>query len=261
MDKLLDMAATWNEPGTPGFPAYPLFTSASVAVMVIAQGSGRVAEANPAALALLGMPQAELVGSAWLRGFTSTSAQRLAEACQHAWIATAPIQVVVEALAGNRKLDATITTFRVNSDSYLLVRLRAHGELGDEGGAGAGSVLEELDRTSTGFVVTNSLLQVDYGNRAFLELVQAAGHEDVRGRSLAQWLALTEADLLRLREQMARRQAASLLVTTLHAGPAAGRVVELTAIAVPDVPDPCWGFTVRVLESRIPEARPPRTDA
>lgn len=261
MRKLLDIATESIASGTQDFPAYPLFAAAGVAVLVVEVATGRVAEANQAALVLLALPDIALIGSDWLLAFNPDSAQRLAAACRQARLIPPPIQLEVEALAEGRALVAALTTFEVGRDSYLLVRLAAQDRTAAGRTERTQEVLEALDRTPTGFVVTDHQLRVDYGNRAFLEMVRAGSADEVRGRSLAQWLALTEADLQRLREQMDRRQAASALVTTLHAGPAAGRQVQLTAIAVPDAPDPCWGFTLRVIEPLSGKANRPRTNA
>ena len=261
MRKLLDIASETVASATQEFPAYPLFAAASVAVLVVDLASGRVSEANPAALLLLALPDVALVGSDWLRAFGPDSARRLATACRQAQLTAPPIQLEVEALAEPRALVAALTTFNVGRDAYLLVQLATQDESPAPGHHGTRDVLEALDRTPTGFVVTNDRLQVDYGNRAFLELVRAESRSDVRGRSLAQWLALTEGDLQQMQVQMSRRQAASTLVTTLHAGPAAGQRVQLTAIAVPDAPDPCWGFTLQVIEPHARTPRRIRTDA
>lgn len=261
MRKLLDIASETIASGTQDIPAYPLFAAAGVAMLVVEVASGRVAEANQAALVLLALPDVALVGSDWLRAFSPDSAARLATACRQARLVPPPIQLEVEAALDGRALSAALTTFDVGRDAYLLVRLVARDGMDASSGQHAHDVLEALDRTPAGFVVTDGQLRVDYGNRAFLEMVHAGSRDDVRGRSLAQWLALTESDLLRLREQMQRRQAASTLLTTLHAGPAAGRQVQITAIAVPDAPDPCWGFALRVLEPHPPAAGRARGDA
>jgi len=261
MHKLLDIAAESIASGTQDFPAYPLFAAASVAVLVIEAASGRVAEANSAALLLLALPDISLVGSDWLRSFSPDSAQRLAAACRQARLTSTPIHLEVEAVTEGRPLVAAVTSFNVGRDDYLLARLAALDGPESPRNRSTQDVLESLDRTPTGFVVTDSHLRVEYGNRAFLEMVCAGGVDGVRGRSLARWLALTESDLQRLKEQMDRRQAASALVTTLQSGPSAGRQVQLTAIAVPDAPDPCWGFTLRVIEPLGSGANRVRADA
>ncbi len=258
MRKLLDIATESIASGTQDFPAYPLFAAASVAVLVVEAATGRVAEANQAALLLLALPDVALVGSDWLLAFNADSARRLAAASRQARLMPPPIQLEVEAQVEGRALVAALTTFDVGHDAYLLVRLATPDGAASGRGQRTQEVLEALDQTPTGFVVTDSQLRVQYGNRAFLEMVRATSADDVRGRSLAQWLALTQPDLQRLRDQMDRRQAASALVTTLQAG---ARQVQLTAIAVPDAPEPCWGFTLRLIEPFSSATHRPRTNA
>jgi PAS domain S-box-containing protein len=261
MKKLLYSADAWSATDRPDLPAERLFAGASAAVLVVEHTTGRVAEANPAALQLLGTTQAQLVGKGWLDAFDQPGGQRLAEACQHAWVSPAAIEVEAANRAEGRLLGVALSTFRVAHDSYLLVRLSpGSAQAGAAAAPGNVDVLEQLDQMPTAFVVTDGGLCADYANQAFVELVQANSRTAVLGRSLAQWLALTEADVLRLREQMQRRQAASMLVTTLRTGPWAGQAVEITAIGVPDAPEPCWGFALRVLANHDGNRRVRRTD-
>ena len=260
MKKLLDIASPWIAADPQDFPAQPLFASASVAALVIDQASGRVAEANPAALRLLGSPQAGAPGEDWLQAFDPASASRLADACRHAWHSPTPVLLQATTRAEARALSVAVSTFRAGPDAYLLVRLAMPDAAVLPAPGDTSDVIDALDAMPNVFIVTDALLHIEYGNRAFLELVQADSHEAVTGRSLAHWLALTEADLLRLREQMERREAATVLFSRMQAGAAAGRHVELTAIAVPGAPDPCWGFTLRLLASRPGADRSQRTD-
>jgi DNA-binding NarL/FixJ family response regulator len=172
--------------------------SASVAALVVEQASGRVAEANPAALSLLGLRQAGAPGSDWLQAFDPASAARLADACRHAWISPAPVQVEVATGSGGRALSVAVSTFRAGTDAYLLVRIATPGAPGLPRAAETSDVIDALDAIPNLSFVTDALLHIQFGNRAYLELVQAASHDAIVGRSLAQWLALTEADLLRL---------------------------------------------------------------
>jgi PAS domain-containing protein len=261
MKKLLYSADPWSATDRQDLPAASLFAGASAAVLVVDHATGRVAEANPAALQLLGKTQAQLVGKGWLEAFDKPGAQRLAEACQHAWVSPAAIEVEAANLAEGRLLGVALSTFRVAHDSYLLVRLSPGSTpTSTEPAPSNLAMLEQLDRMPTAFVVTDNGLCIDYANQAFVELAQANSCAAVLGRSLAQWLALTAGDLLRLREQMLRRQAASMLVTTLQVGRWVGQPVEITAIAVPEAPEPCWGFTLRVLANVDGNRRVRRTD-
>jgi PAS domain-containing protein len=232
---------------TPDFPAAAIFASATSAVLLVEQASGRVVEANGACARLLALRRAELLGSDWLAAFDPACARQLDEARVGATLQPFPPELALRSRTGGAHVRATITLFRIGSDAYLLVRLLpAHVSAAAATPAGAARVLDELEATPVGFVVTNRYFHVDYCNRAFLDLVCCATSEEAQGQSLARWLALTEHDLQRLRDQVSDRQATIVILTALHAGPAAGRSVELTAVAVPDATAPCWGFTLRV---------------
>jgi PAS domain-containing protein len=260
MKKLLELGDAWTARDSRELPLHSLFSSADTAVMIAEWATGQVIEVNLAALLLLGMRRADLVGTGWLQAFSPASAQRLALAFQPAGLATTTLQIKVDSRSGKAALSAAISMFRVDAAAYILVRLTP----GD--GAAAGSqcesadVLDELEKTRTSFVVTNEGMHIEYGNRAFLELVQVDSLEEIRGSSLTRWLGLTESDLQQLQRQMQRRQAATVLVTTLHAV-ATARPVEVTAIAVPDERHPCWGFTLDEVGSRNLKSRARRADA
>ena len=250
-----EFALDCSGPVTRNFPASSMFAAARSALLVVEQATGRVAEANDAAGQLLGLQKSALLGSYWLGAFDQACTQQLADGCREAELKQLPLIFDVRGRDGRAPLRATITLFKVGRDTYLLVRLLpGDAPVVEPARDGTAQALDELDNTSIGFVVTNRYLQVEYANRAFLAMVRPENAEEVSGRSLARWLALTEDDLQRLREQVTGRQATVVIRTALHEGPTAGRGVELTAVAVPDAPEPCWGFTLRLLDPDAPGA-------
>jgi PAS domain-containing protein len=260
MNKLLAIGDVWTALDSRELPLQSLFSSADTAVMIAEQASGRVIEVNLAALLLLGMRRADLVGSDWLQAFSPASAQRLAQALQPGGLAAATLHLDVEGSSGASPLSAAVSIIRVGTAAYILVRLTPCNVAPAGSEPESTDVLDELEKTRTSFVVTNADLRIEYGNRAFLEMVQVDSIEEIGGCALTRWLELTEADLQRLQLQMARRQAATVLVTTLNSA-ATVRPVEVTAIAVPDASHPCWGFTLDELGSSNPKIRARRLDA
>ena len=104
-------------------------------------------------------------------------------------------------------MSAAISIIRVGTAAYILVRLTPCNVAPAGSEPESSDVLDELEKTRTSFVVTNEGMHIEYGNRAFLELVQVDSLEEIRGSSLTRWLGLTETDLQQLHRQMARRQA------------------------------------------------------
>jgi hypothetical protein len=68
--------------------------------------------------------------------------------------------------------------------------------------------------------------------------------DELRGESLARWLDLSARDMVRLAEQMAQREAATVLTTGLRPEHSRARAVEVIAVAVPGEADACWGFSI-----------------
>jgi PAS domain-containing protein len=127
-----------------------------------------------------------------------------------------------------------------------LVRLAANPEAGYEFSheAPPSPVLAAIEGATVGFLVADADLRVEYANRAFIEMIEAGGLEDLRNRSLQRWLEFTTSDSARLQAQMCCRQAVTVLDTTLRSERGSTRRVEVRAVAVPDEQSACWGFSV-----------------
>ena len=102
-------------------------------------------------------------------------------------------------------------------------------------------------RAADGFVVTEPGLRILYANQAFARLVGLKAAGDVIGKSLTRWVGFSQEDLTTLTRQMETREAVSAIRTSLKPSPskAPTRTVELTAVAVPDEPQRCFGFWVK----------------
>ena len=110
-------------------------------------------------------------------------------------------------------------------------------------------ILDAIEQAPEGFVVTDPALRLSYANRAFINMAGLESPAQLQGKSLATWLELSQADLTRLHEQMARREAATVWKTMLRRANLLEREatleVEVTAIAVPDGRERSWGFRIQ----------------
>lgn len=227
------------------FPAEQLFAMSDTAVLIAIQSTGRVVAVNPAAQRLLDMSRAELVGSDWRTAFGESCAARLQEVARQAAESGAAAQASAPGRAGRGSVSITLSTFCVSRATYLLVRLAAGDVPAAASGEPSPGVIDALDALATGFVLTDGELLVEFVNRAFLELLRQPDGANVERQSLLRWMSLTQADLARMRRQMALREAATVTTTVLSAGVASTPMVEVTAVAVPDATSPRWGFIVR----------------
>lgn len=224
-----------------------LFEAAPEPVLIIDAIRGSIVNANVAAARLLQRRRSELVGTLLARAFDSASHRvvenSIAAALVHGVARTGSIRVPNTAVV----LVATLSLVRVAGKAYMLSRFRTLAEdaESDMPHLEAPAMSEAIENNADAFALTDSELRVEYANRAFLQMIELDSTQEVCGRSLTRWLGLTQDDLGRMRRQMAARESVSSLITTLLSGQSAPRDVEALAIAVPDGPDTCWGFSIR----------------
>jgi PAS domain-containing protein len=234
-----------------GFPAYELFAAASTAVLVADADTGRAVAINPAAQSLLGVSSGDVVGRDWFSAFVAPDPQALQAAALRA-VSLGIAATLVATTAGSvSAVRATLSTFRVASAFYLLVRLDAVDEIGGNHEAFSPELFEQLNSLALGFVIADEALCVEFGNRVFLDLIAEPALDAAEGQCLLRWLDVTQRDLDVMRRQMQVRQAASVLTANLITRSGAGTTVEVIAIAVPDAASAHWGFVLR------PTTRPP----
>lgn len=224
------------------FPAAELFLAASTAVLLVRESTGYIVIANPAALALLGLDSAQLVGGDWRAAFDAATAVELAAAGQRAASTGAGTQVAVRAMANAAPLVANLSHFRVAREAYFLIRLSADTGSGPPAVELPVALIEQLDATSAPFVVTDGALCIEFANRAFCTLVGELERSSVDRQSVLRWLNFGTSDLALLHQQMSQREATATITTTLCAGPTSLATVDVTAIAVADRSCPRWGF-------------------
>ena len=237
------------------FPAEELFAAASSAVLLADEVTGRVLAVNPAAQRLLGVPGTDLVGQPWQQAFGASCATALQAAAQQAVQSGRAVQATASSLTGGATLIATVSSFQVSRASRLLVRLAANTATQAPSRSRRGDVFDELDALAVGFVLTDGALCVEFGNKAFLGIVNQPSTESIEGQCVLRWLNLTQENFSQMRRQMGQREACMAMTTTLCIGPTVGPMVEVLAVAVPDPVDPHWGFILRRVPARF---SPPR---
>jgi len=250
-----------------GFPDAWLFAAARQAVVIVELASDSILEANPAAAALLQTERAQLLGSSFVGAFaadcTPALLQLIASARRHGYGERIIARTrgprtdggsrrarKAGSARGGRDIGVTLSMVSADSDSYLLVRLLPATRAGidDSEGEVPSLVLDAIEQAPEGFVVTDPGLRLSYANRAFMTMAGLESPAQWHGKSLAAWLELSQADLTRLHDQMARREAVTVWKSTLRRSslptPEAVLEVEVSAIAVPDGSERSWGFRI-----------------
>jgi PAS domain S-box-containing protein len=258
-----------------GFREAWLFAAARQAVMIVELASDSIVEANPAAAALLDSERTQLLGTSFLGAFVADSTPALQQLIESVRLHGHGKPVVARTRGpraasairlarwarGGRDIAVTLSMVSADSDAFLLVRLvpatRAAADGSDDGDHDASDdgearvpslVLDAIEKSPEGFVVTDPAFRLSYANPAFIRMAGLDSLAQLQGKSLTLWLELSQSDLTRLQQQMARREAVTVWNTTLRRSSLstrqAIRKVEVTAIAVPDGRERSWGFRI-----------------
>ncbi|MGQ0595564.1 MAG: transcriptional regulator PpsR [Gammaproteobacteria bacterium] len=237
-----------------------LFQIASEAVLIVDASSRKITEANPAALKLLGEDAKHLVGLTFPRGFDAESTIALQSLLTAVRASGRADDVHARLVEGTRELIVTATLFRQDSSAHFLIRLSpSKGDVTASLPAPASSLLEAIERSPDGFVVTRPDGRILSANRAFLDLAQLVTEEQARDESLERWLGRRGVDNNVLTAALQQHGAVRLYATTLRGEYGLVTEVEISAVSVPDSEHPCLGFTIRNVARRLQAApRSPR---
>jgi transcriptional regulator PpsR len=233
-----------------------LFQIASEPVLIVDANTLRLVDANPAATLLLNRNSKRIVGKAFLEIFNSESTKAV-QAQLTAIKATGRAEEVKAQLVENkRECFVSASLFRQETSSHILVRLSpvVAGGVVSKPSSKVFSVVENLPE---GFVVTDLDRRILTANPAFLELVQLANEELVRGELIDRWVGRPGVDINALVANIREHGAVRHFATVLRGEYGAYENVEISAVSVPTGENPCFGFTIRnVGRSDIPKARP-----
>jgi transcriptional regulator PpsR len=231
-----------------------LFQVSSEAVLVIDAATRKVVEANPAATQLLAEGGRPLLGRNLSESFDAQG-RRLVDAMLARVISVGhadeyPVRAAGE---GARDFRVAASLFREGRSAFFLVRL-APGQLDLDAGPGhrrRSRVLDLVEHSPDGFVVTDAEGRIQLANRAFLDAVELATEEQVRNELLDRWLGRPGVDFALLTSQLREHNTLRLFATSLRGEYGASTDVEICAVSVPDGEDTCFGFTIRDVGQRL----------
>jgi transcriptional regulator PpsR len=233
-----------------------LFQLASEAIVVVDSASGRVVEANPAAMRLLGTNSRQLVGKSFPDGFDARSTRALRALLEKARSAGRAEDVRARLAEDKREFLASASLFRHEAASHVLVRLSAADGATPALVQSHSALLRALEASPDGFVVTEPDGRVMTANRAFLDFVQLVAEDQARGRSLDDWLGRPGADLSVLLANLRQHGAVRLFATALRGELGQSTEVEISAVSVTEADEPCLGFSIRSVGRRLAAATP-----
>jgi PAS domain S-box-containing protein len=238
-----------RQPGLkPGaIPEAWLFEAATRAVVIVEATGGTILEANRAATQLLEIPRSELIGRPFLESFAAPGREALQAALETTLADGSTQSLEGVGRTGRERIHLSVALVRSGGEAYLLVNLGAAGNGGQQppDAQAWSGVLDMLQESPDGFLVTDQRLRITYANRAFAEMAGAWSATALRGEPLSKWVELSVLDLVNLDNQLALRQAVQEFHSTLQHAQGAQREIEICAVAVPGDDNACWGFRIR----------------
>ena len=236
-----------------------LFQLASEAVLIVDAGTNKVIEANPAANELLGAAARRMVGRSFPEGLDAAGTRDIESLL--ASVRTTGKGEEVRAKFGDREFAVSASLFRQDNSSHFLVRLRPTTAQAATNGAQPtrSRLLEVLEASPDGLVVTTPDGTILTANRAFLDLAQLATAEQVRGEPLDRWLGRPGVDMRVLIGNLRQHGSVRIFATSLRGEYGSSSDVEVSAVAPDNGEQPCLGFTVRHVGKRATsDAKKPR---
>ncbi len=233
-----------------------LFQISAEAILVLDAATLRVAEANPAALALFGKAAKRLVGSGLAQAFDSAGADAVQALLNTVRVAGHADDVRARLLASDRSVVIAASLFREGNTALFLVRITP--ENAEPGlSANRSALLKLMESAPDGLVVIGEDGRIISTNAAFLELAQLATEDQARGENLDRWLGRQGVDIDVLVASLRQRGSVRLFATILRGEYGATAEVEISAVAVMNEGKPCYGFAIRNIGRRL-SAEPPR---
>ena len=230
-----------------------LFERSTEAVMIIEAATLRIREANPAAHTLVGARAGSLAGKKLPSVLDKSSHDALQGLVGAALVSDTVSRTRVQLARGGRDVMASVTGFTQDRGQFLLVRLVAAS---DRPLASPSPVLELVDQMPDAFVVADANLEIVTANAAFVELLQAASIDQLRGRHLSESIGRPGIDLDLIEGQIDQHGAARNVSTVLRVGhDIEGEPIELSAVRTGG-DDPYYAFVIRPIGRRLRDLPP-----
>ena len=229
-----------------------LFQLASEAIVIVDAASDKVLEANPAALKLLATGIKQVANRPFADAFDAASGRIVGALLGKVRSAGHGEETRVRLKEGKQPVLLTVSLFQQDKDAQFIARLAPVSPVAAEAGGGKSAAVRAIEGSPDGFVVTDADGRLISANRAFLDVVQCAAEEQVRGKSIAQWLGRPGADLGVLLANLRQHGSVRLFATTLRGELGLSTEVEISAVAVPDPEQPVLGFAIRSVGRRLP---------
>ena len=224
--------------------------------MIVEAGTLRVREANPAAHDLLGARRGSLQGKK-LPAIVDRSSRDAVQGLMGAALASDTVSPMEIAVPKGPPVLAQAAGFTQDRGQFVLLRLTPVEEAGAQPES---PMLELVDHMPDAFVVADANMQLVSANNAFVEMVEAASVDPLRGRHLSDWIGRPGIDLDLIEGQIDQHGAARNVSTVVRArDEIEGEPVELSAVRSSG-DEGLYAFVIRPIARRLRDLPPASQD-
>lgn len=234
-----------------------LFELSGEPVLILEAATLRIREANPAAHSLMGVRAASLPGKKLPTLIEKGSRDALQGLVGAALASDSVAPAEITLTKGSMPVIASVAGFTQDRGQFLLLRL---SPVGDPSEALQSPVLDLVDEMPDAFVVADMNLELVSANNAFVELVQAATVDPLRGRHLGSWIGRPGIDLDLIEGQIDQYGSARNVATVLRTGDdIEGEPIELSAVRSSGETG-LYAFVIRPIGRRLRDLPPGSQD-
>jgi transcriptional regulator PpsR len=238
-----------------------LFQMAPEPVFIAELASQKIVEANPAARQLPG-PKGKIIGLTLNNLVEKGSLPALETLLSGVRNTGRADEISLRLAGGGADMLASAFLFRQGNAKLVLLRLSHPSQARDQRPVLTDSVekmMKLIERVPDGFVVTDHDGIIIAANEAFLELTQLRNEAQAQGESLDRWLGRPGVDLNVLLNNLREFGTVRLFATIIRDEFDAENEVEVSAGAVLNADEPCYGFAIRGISRRVvPAVATPR---
>jgi transcriptional regulator PpsR len=234
-----------------------LFELSSEPVLIVAADGFRIKEANPAAHKMLGAKPGTLEGSKFL-SLVSRSDRDALVAYFGSALTTGSVSPFPMKPATGGEIRVSAIGLRQRGGQFLMLRL-ASDDLPEAPERSA--ALEVIEVMPDAFVLTDVDRTIITANGAFVELVEVASIDQIRGKALGEFVGRPGIDLELIDGQIAKHGYARNVSTVVGArNTSGGEQVELSVVQT-EGPEAYLGFVIRPIARRLRALAPVTPDS
>jgi len=237
-----------------------LFQMTPEPVLIVDAASQKIIEANPAARQLLGQ-KGKIIGLTLEQLVVPAGLPALEALLAETQTAGRADEVSLPLLGVANEMLTAAFSFRQGNIKLFLLRFTHPAAAGQAGRLLSDSkekMLKLVERVPDGFVVTDHDGIIIAANEAFQEMSQLRSEAQAVGKSLDRWLGRPGVDLGVLLNNLRQHGSVRLFSTVLRDEFGAESEVEISAGAVLNGGDACYGFAIRAINRRV---APQQTEA